>query len=193
MPSRTKELDQEQPAIVEKGLGLMGMWHGETDWYGSQVQRPARVVKDGKGYRTLSSLRPLSWIKTHTSTPRPDDLVNRGGKCIFYGDKRKLRIGLLRIGLAINIVILLLVTSRPSANGQHASGFRTRYTTLNLLMNMLTILALTQAEEILTDRCSFMNIAMAMEIRRVMTYTSIPTAVQGRIAGAKTLDTPPYE
>ncbi|TFK58180.1 hypothetical protein BDN72DRAFT_906999 [Pluteus cervinus] len=41
-----------------------------------------------------------------------------------------------------------------------------------------------EAEEILTDGCSFMNTAMAMEIRRVMIYTCIPTTVQGCIAGS---------
>ncbi|KAK7043739.1 hypothetical protein VNI00_008351 [Paramarasmius palmivorus] len=36
-----KELDREQAAILEncgRGLGLMGEWQGEEDWYGGQVQ-----------------------------------------------------------------------------------------------------------------------------------------------------------
>ncbi|TFK59804.1 hypothetical protein BDN72DRAFT_883839 [Pluteus cervinus] len=96
-----KELDREQAAIMEnrdRGLGLMGMWHGETDWYGGQVQQLARVVKDGKGYsiqlqcmekrcshrfaRYLGSRRILQ-LRV------PDDLINRENKVVRLWLQRK--------------------------------------------------------------------------------------------------------
>lgn len=43
------------------------------------------------------------------------------------------------------------------------------------------------AEQILTDGCGFMNLAALAAIARHMKYEHMPTAVQGRIAGAKGL------
>ncbi|KAF5352350.1 hypothetical protein D9756_006189 [Leucocoprinus leucothites] len=50
-----KELDREQAAILEnvgRGLGLMGEWDGQENWYGGRVQQIARLSKttDEHGY-----------------------------------------------------------------------------------------------------------------------------------------------
>ncbi|RDB19363.1 putative RNA-dependent RNA polymerase SHL2 [Hypsizygus marmoreus] len=52
-PAVWEELDREQAAILEnceRGLGLMGEWHGENDWYGGRVQQLARLVRSGNQY-----------------------------------------------------------------------------------------------------------------------------------------------
>ncbi|KAJ3566178.1 hypothetical protein NP233_g7159 [Leucocoprinus birnbaumii] len=50
-----KELDREQAAILEnkgRGLGLMGEWDGQENWYGGRIQQIAKLskAKDGRGY-----------------------------------------------------------------------------------------------------------------------------------------------
>lgn len=49
-----QEFDREQLAILEnqeRGLGLMGEWKGEANWYGGQIQQIARIVKGDNGYK----------------------------------------------------------------------------------------------------------------------------------------------
>ncbi|KAF5385050.1 hypothetical protein D9615_001000 [Tricholomella constricta] len=49
-----RELDREQAAIMEnrgRGLGLMGAWRDEPDWYGGQVQQLARLDRFGETYK----------------------------------------------------------------------------------------------------------------------------------------------
>ncbi|KAG5639652.1 hypothetical protein H0H81_008813 [Sphagnurus paluster] len=49
-----RELDREQAAILEnrqRGLGLMGSWHGEPEWYGGQVQQLARLSPSGDTFK----------------------------------------------------------------------------------------------------------------------------------------------
>lgn len=57
------ELEREQKAIVEdatRGLGLMGDWEGETNWYGGRVQQIARLVKeDGKFTLQLAPMQKV--------------------------------------------------------------------------------------------------------------------------------------
>lgn len=43
------------------------------------------------------------------------------------------------------------------------------------------------AEKVMTDGCGFINYAALLAIKHHLNYTSVPTAVQGRIAGAKGL------
>ena len=43
-----EELDREQAAILEndgRGLGLLGEWHGQENWYGGRIQQVARLSK----------------------------------------------------------------------------------------------------------------------------------------------------
>ncbi|THU93549.1 hypothetical protein K435DRAFT_967237 [Dendrothele bispora CBS 962.96] len=58
-----KELDREQKALEEnqgRGLGLMGTWEGEEDWFGGQIQQIATVVKlDGSEGAFTMRLEPL--------------------------------------------------------------------------------------------------------------------------------------
>lgn len=47
----SRELDREQAAIIEnkeRGLGLMGTWHGKEKWYGGRVQQVARLTSNSK-------------------------------------------------------------------------------------------------------------------------------------------------
>ncbi|KAF8053860.1 hypothetical protein FPV67DRAFT_1703475 [Lyophyllum atratum] len=49
-----KELDREQAAIIEnegRGLGLMGTWYEEPDWYGGQIQQLARLAPHNGSYK----------------------------------------------------------------------------------------------------------------------------------------------
>lgn len=52
IPFGRAELDREQHAIMEnleRGLGLMGKWYDEEDWYGGQIQQIARLAKGENG------------------------------------------------------------------------------------------------------------------------------------------------
>lgn len=60
------ELAREQKALLEnagRGLGLMGSWEGETNWYGGRIQQLARVEKDASspgGYTlTLGAMQKV--------------------------------------------------------------------------------------------------------------------------------------
>lgn len=47
------ELDREQAALLEgrhRGLGLMGVWQGASEWYGGQVQQIASLIESGKSF-----------------------------------------------------------------------------------------------------------------------------------------------
>ncbi|KAF8059093.1 hypothetical protein FPV67DRAFT_1718870, partial [Lyophyllum atratum] len=47
-------LDREQAAIIEnegRGLGLMGTWYEEPDWYGGQIQQLARLAPHNGSYK----------------------------------------------------------------------------------------------------------------------------------------------
>ncbi|TFK66173.1 hypothetical protein BDN72DRAFT_158598 [Pluteus cervinus] len=244
-----KELDREQAAIMEnrdRGLGLMGMWHGETDWYGGQVQQLARVVKDGKGYSI--QLQCMEKRRSHRFARYlgsrrilqlrvPDDLVNRENKVVRLWLQRKFILcGRVFVPFHSKEGNAYLMETNENYDRSSAewAGDQYRHSFANFinwhnplhlneqaiskwstrfalgLSNSIPAIELAvhniefiddeyadnfdpnagrkaEAEEILTDGCGFMNTAMAMEIRRVMTYTSIPTAVQGRIAGAKGL------
>lgn len=51
--SSRRQLDLEQEAIMEnkgRGLGLMGDFRGESDWYGGRIQQLGRVTKDGTSF-----------------------------------------------------------------------------------------------------------------------------------------------
>ncbi|KAF9071993.1 RNA dependent RNA polymerase-domain-containing protein [Rhodocollybia butyracea] len=55
-----QESDREQLAIEEgvgRGLGLMGEWHGATDWYGGRIQQVATLIERGEGF--VLNLEPL--------------------------------------------------------------------------------------------------------------------------------------
>ena len=49
-----RQLDLEQAAILEnkgRGLGLMGDFRGDSDWYGGRIQQIGRVSKDDSAYK----------------------------------------------------------------------------------------------------------------------------------------------
>jgi hypothetical protein len=61
-----EELDREQLAIIEnreRGLGLMGEWQGDQDWFGGQIQQLARLVKSNGSY--MIHLEPLEKRRSH--------------------------------------------------------------------------------------------------------------------------------
>lgn len=74
VPYRTEfvsrqELDREQAAILEnkaRGLGLMGKWHGQDDWFGGRIQQIARLSKsnDNDG-RYRIQLEPMEKRRSH--------------------------------------------------------------------------------------------------------------------------------
>jgi hypothetical protein len=84
-----EELDREQLAIIEnreRGLGLMGEWHGEQDWHGGQIQQLARLEKSNNLY--VIHLEPMEKRRSHRFARYlgsrrmiqlriPDDLVNK--------------------------------------------------------------------------------------------------------------------
>ena len=57
------ELEREQEAIIEnatRGLGLLGSWKGETNWYGGRIQQIARLEKTSNGYKLqLSAMQKV--------------------------------------------------------------------------------------------------------------------------------------
>jgi hypothetical protein len=61
-----KELDREQAALIEnegRGLGLMGSWHGEDNWFGGQIQQVARLKE--KDSRYVICLDPMEKRRSH--------------------------------------------------------------------------------------------------------------------------------
>lgn len=63
-----RELDREQYAIMEnkgRGLGLMGEWYGDPDWYGGQVQQIARLKSDGPTFTPYVCLEPLEKTRSN--------------------------------------------------------------------------------------------------------------------------------
>ncbi|KAG5643296.1 hypothetical protein DXG03_001223 [Asterophora parasitica] len=61
-----QELDREQAAIVEglgRGLGLMGPWRDELNWYGGQVQQLARLDRSEDTYKI--HLEPPKKLRSH--------------------------------------------------------------------------------------------------------------------------------
>ncbi|TFK66180.1 hypothetical protein BDN72DRAFT_900047 [Pluteus cervinus] len=244
-----KELDREQAAIIEnreRGLGLMGTWYDEPDWYGGRIQQLARVVKNGKTYKI--QLQCMEKRRSHRFARYlgsrriiqlrvPDDLVNQENKAIRSWLQRKFVLcGRVYVPFHSKEGSAYLMETNENydrfsanwagdqyrrsfahfinwhnplhLNEQAISKWSTRFG-LGLSNSIPTIeLALqnmefiddkyadgfdpsadrkAQAEEILTDGCGFMNEAMAKAVQRVMAYTSRPTALQGRIAGAKGL------
>lgn len=63
-----QELDREQLAFREglsRGLGLMGSWEGDNDWYGGQIQQLARLAEDGKTKTFKILLEPMEKRRSH--------------------------------------------------------------------------------------------------------------------------------
>ncbi|CAA7264868.1 unnamed protein product [Cyclocybe aegerita] len=77
-----EELDREQAAILEnkgRGLGLMGEWHGESNWYGGRIQQLGHLVKDGSTYNVV--LERMEKKRSHRFAR-------------YYGSRRFIQIGI---------------------------------------------------------------------------------------------------
>ncbi|KAJ3509083.1 hypothetical protein NLJ89_g5408 [Agrocybe chaxingu] len=77
-----EELDREQAAILEnkgRGLGLMGEWQGEPNWYGGRIQQLGHLVKEGTTYKVV--LERMEKKRSHRFAR-------------YYGSRRFIQIGI---------------------------------------------------------------------------------------------------
>ncbi|KAG6907475.1 hypothetical protein DXG01_008811 [Tephrocybe rancida] len=242
-----KELDREQDAIMEnrdRGLGLMGPWKGDDNWYGGQVQQLARIILGDDGYkirlepmekrrsyrlaRFLSSRRILQlrvpkelvlkenakvkgfmrqkfilcgrvfvpfFAKDHATYLVETDDNHERKAMAWCGDKFRRSFKDIinwhnRLDLNVNQPItkyatrfaLALSTSIPAVEFLEKNIFF-----IDDLIGDYQGIDKPPAEYILTDGCGYINKPALVLIARVLNYFGIPTAVQGRIMGAKGL------
>ncbi|EKM56512.1 uncharacterized protein PHACADRAFT_118286 [Phanerochaete carnosa HHB-10118-sp] len=63
--SNREELSREQKALLEgkgHGLGLLGDWEGEKNWYGGRVQQLARIEKDAQQHKYYLQLGAMQKV-----------------------------------------------------------------------------------------------------------------------------------
>ncbi|KAK2462852.1 hypothetical protein APHAL10511_005050 [Amanita phalloides] len=248
------ELDREQDAIMEgkgRGLGLMGPWQGDPDWYGGRIQQVVRLYKDNDQIRI--KLEPMEIRKSHRfarycgsrrilQARIPDDIGDSEDIRDFLTHKFVL-CGRVFVPFHAKEGTVYMVEinenyerqSRNECGDQHRLPFvsfinwhnplaRNKSQVINKyanrfglgLSNSVPVIEFQEdriqflgdqvasgwdenvkppSEKIMTDGCGFINRAGMVEITRRMKYGSRPTAVQGRIGGAKglwTLD-PSYD
>ncbi|KAF9447542.1 hypothetical protein P691DRAFT_731304 [Macrolepiota fuliginosa MF-IS2] len=243
-----QELDREQEAILEnkgRGLGLMGKWGGQEDWFGGRIQQIARLSKDPSGqYRV--QLEPMEKRRSHRFARYcgsrrilqlriPKDLILKEslqlktflqGKFILCGrifvpfhakdhslymvetNENWERRSQEACGDQYRISFDAFINwhNPPEYNHKQAvSKYVTRYalglsTSIPVLefqeQNMYLVDDIygseykgygASAEETMTDGCGFINQAALVAINAHINKSSLPIAVQGRIAGAKGL------
>ncbi|KAF8640931.1 hypothetical protein AX17_000578 [Amanita inopinata Kibby_2008] len=244
--SMWKELDREQDAILEnvgRGLGLMGAWKGDADWYGGRIQQIARLYKDNN--KIEIKLEPMEMRRSHRfarycgsrrilQVRIPDDIGDNQDIRRYLCNKFVL-CGRVFVPLHAKEGTVYLVETNDDSQRkpQDSCGDQCRrafadfinwHNPLHLnksqpiskwsarfalgLSNSVPVLEFQSeyilfiedevasgwdkrvkppSEKIMTDGCGFINRAAMVEITRKMGYSSRPTAVQGRICGAKGL------
>ncbi|KAI5121840.1 hypothetical protein M0805_003273 [Coniferiporia weirii] len=244
------ELDREHQALMEgreRGLGLMGPWHGEDNWYGGRIQLNARmsinknskeqrqpfsVSLDSFGYgksnratRYATSLSILQLkiekdIKWKFKDEMIDFLARRFvlcGRvfCPFHPKEDKVylveinedfeRRAVRELGDYFRQSFDLFIRWHNSLEGnseQPISKWATRWALSlstsrpvlkfepqNIYLNIPDIYAEGEeqrTETMMTDGCGFINQSALVQIAKAVN-ANCPTAVQGRIAGAKGL------
>ncbi|KAJ6617410.1 RNA dependent RNA polymerase-domain-containing protein [Mycena sp. CBHHK59/15] len=247
-----KEIDREQKALLEgksRGLGLMGPWEGDPDYYGGQVQYPLRLVKSDKpegGYKIhlekpekgrshrfgrdlgSASILPLTIpLKLMRDELEGDNIRNfLTQKFVICGrifvpltDKGSTTIYLLQTNenwerksqnwfgdqyrLSFDEFIQRhnppdLNSEQPFAKytARYALGLSTSTPVLEFEShNIIPIPDIwakgwdpkskPPAEKIMTDGCGWINRSALLLITKRVGYESLPTAIQGRIGGAK--------
>ncbi|THU92070.1 hypothetical protein K435DRAFT_672820 [Dendrothele bispora CBS 962.96] len=242
-----KELDREQKALEEnigRGLGLMGTWEGEEDWFGGQVQQIAVLLKL-KGGLTLR-LEPLEMRRSTRFARQLGSrriLQIRINQDLLHEDREQV------VEFLLNKFVLngrVFVVTPPKDDGLYAvevdedyervgkyRRFEDRYrmgmgqflewhnpiemnddqpiakyfaraalglsnttpvlefreSDIEFFEDIIKVQGEPESYQILTDGCGFINDAALQGITRVMRYSSLPTAVQARVAGSKGLFT----
>ncbi|KAM6498847.1 RNA dependent RNA polymerase domain containing protein [Amanita muscaria] len=242
------ELDREQEAIMEnegRGLGLMGPWKGEHEWFGGRIQQLARsYVEDGEFHIRLE---PMEKRRSHRfarycgsrrilQVRIPDDKLGEGTDLIrerlchrfvlcgrvfvpFHAKEgtvymveiddfscRQLRRDcgdqfLMPFSTFVNWHNPLeLNKSQPISKyaSRFALGLSNSVPVIEFQSECIIFIQdetpaswdkskKPPSDKILTDGCGFINRAAMMAIKSKMQYGTRPTAVQGRIGGAKGL------
>ncbi|TFY77228.1 hypothetical protein EWM64_g6785 [Hericium alpestre] len=209
-----KEYDREQDAIMDgrgRGLGLTGDWKDAQGWYGGQIQQVVRLTKDMNKFhlespemtrsnrfaRFLGSRRLLELRVGHKLKYADDTLKTRLAKrFVLCG----------RVFVPIDSKdgkVYLMETdedyercSAPSEGDQQRMSLQDFIAWHNPLSRNYKQVGMVldaphdksgkvPAEKTMTDGCGWINASALIRIAQQLGCTSRPTAVQGRIAGAK--------